>query len=80
MPCWRLGKAPSTMASEMVSSAAPPTPWPARKATSQSMSGANPQRSENSVNVTRPNMKTRFRPYLSAMRPMERKNTASTRL
>ena len=74
------GKAPSTIASEMVSSAAPPTPWPARKAISQLMSGAKPQSSENTVKVTRPNRKTRFWPYRSAMRPMERKNTASTRL
>ena len=50
------------MASEMVSSAAPPSPWPARKAISQSMFGANPQRSENTVKVTMPNMNTRFWP------------------
>ena len=68
------------MASEMVSIAAPPTPWPARKAISQSMLGAKPQSMENSVKVTRPKMKTRFCPYLSAMRPIDRKQTASTRL
>ncbi len=62
VPCCRLGKAPSTIASEMVSSAAPPSPWPARKAISHSMLGANPQSSENSVKVARPKMKTRFCP------------------
>ncbi len=50
------------MASEMVSSAAPPRPCPARKAINQSMLGANPQRSEKIVNTTIPNMKTRFCP------------------
>ena len=80
VPCWRRGNAPSTIASEMVSSAAPPSPCPARKATSHSMFGARPQSSENSVKVTSPKMKTRFCPYLSATRPIERKNTASTRL
>ena len=79
-PCWRRGKAPSTIASETVSSAAPPTPWPARNATSHLMSGAIPHRNENAVNVTRPNRKTRLRPNLSPMRPMVRKNTASVRL
>jgi hypothetical protein len=45
-----------------VSSAAPPIPWTARKAISQSIEGAKPQAIEASVNVTSPNMKTRFRP------------------
>ena len=44
------------------------------------MFGARPQSSENSVNVASPKMKTRFCPYLSATRPIERKNTANTRL
>ena len=62
MPCWRRGNAPSTMGREMVSSAAPPRPWPARKAISQSMDGAKPHRSENSEKTTRPNMNMRLRP------------------
>ena len=80
MPCWRLGKAPSTIASEIVRSAAPPRPWPARKAISQSIVGAKPQASEKTVKVARPKMKTRFWPNLSPMRPIERNDTASTRL
>ncbi len=80
MPCWRRGKTPSTMASESVSRAAPPRPWPARKAISQSMLGARPQSSEKIVKVTRPKMNTRFWPYLSEMRPIDRKQAASTRL
>ncbi len=50
------------MGSEMVSSAAPPRPWPARKAISQSMLGAKPQSSENVVKVASPNRNTRFWP------------------
>ena len=80
MPCWRRGKAPSTIASEIVSRAAPPRPWPARKAISQSIVGASPQSSEKRVKATRPNMKTRFWPNLSPMRPIDRNDTASTRL
>ncbi len=69
------------MASEIGSSAAPPMPCPARKTMSQSIVGAKPQSSENSVNSARPkNTNTRFWPYLSEMRPLERNSTASARL
>ena len=80
VPCWRLGKAPMRIERETGIIIAPPIPWPTRAAISQSIVGANPQNSENTVNSTRPVVKTNFCPNLSAMRPMERKSAAMARL
>ncbi len=69
------------MASEIGAMAAPPTPWPTRKAMSHSMLGARPQASEERVKTASPTEKHALLAELVAeMRPIERKRTASARL
>ena len=55
-------------------SAPPPSPWPARAATSTPADGARPHANDPTANTTSPAMNTRRRPTRSAARPPSNKN------
>jgi hypothetical protein len=58
---------------------APPTPWPARNATSQPAVGASAQAADITVKISRPTMNIRLRPKRSPSFPPSRMRTANER-
>ncbi len=77
VPSSRRGKAATMIDSVSGFISAPPTPWPARKATSHSTLGASAQATDIAVKIPRPTRKSRLRPKRSPSLPPSMISTAN---
>ena len=79
VPSWRRSKVATRIDSVSGFIRAPPTPCPARKATSHVASGARAQAADIAVKISRPTRNIRLRPKRSPSLPPSRMSTAKDR-